>query len=127
MRDLVIETPSWGYADSGTRFATFRQAGWPRDVFERVDDAAEVHRVTGTAGAVALHFPWDAVDDYGGLSRGMRERRALAFVRPVGRRRYSLVLMRPSCTTETTRSPSAVNPSPRARPRAPAATGDSWA
>ncbi|MEA2245952.1 MAG: L-rhamnose isomerase / sugar isomerase, partial [Solirubrobacteraceae bacterium] len=27
LRDLVIETPSWGYADSGTRFATFRQAG----------------------------------------------------------------------------------------------------
>jgi L-rhamnose isomerase / sugar isomerase len=63
-RGLVIETPSWGYGDSGTRFAVFPQAGRPRDVFERVDDAAEVHRLTGTAGAVALHFPWDAVDDY---------------------------------------------------------------
>jgi L-rhamnose isomerase/sugar isomerase len=60
---LVVETPSWGYGDSGTRFATFQQPGRPRDVFERVDDAAEVHRLTGTAGAVALHFPWDAVDD----------------------------------------------------------------
>src|SRR4051794_38025028 len=60
---LVVETPSWGYGDSGTRFATFQQPGRPRDVFERIDDAAEVHRVTGTAGAVALHFPWDAVDD----------------------------------------------------------------
>ena len=59
LRELVIETPSWGYADSGTRFATFPQEGRPRDVFERVDDAAEVHRLTGTAGAVALHFPWD--------------------------------------------------------------------
>ena len=64
---LVIETPSWGYGDSGTRFATFQQPGRPRDVFERVDDAAEVHRLTGTAGAVAVHFPWDAVDDYGAL------------------------------------------------------------
>jgi L-rhamnose isomerase/sugar isomerase len=64
---LVIETPSWGYGDSGTRFATFPQPGRPRDVFERVDDAAEVHRLTGTAGAVALHFPWDAVDDVGAL------------------------------------------------------------
>ena len=63
LADLVIETPSWGYGDSGTRFATFQQPGRPRDVFERVDDAAEVHRRTGTAGAVALHFPWDAVDD----------------------------------------------------------------
>jgi L-rhamnose isomerase/sugar isomerase len=57
---LAIETPSWGYGDSGTRFATFRQPGRPRDVFERIADAGEVHRLTGTAPAVALHFPWDA-------------------------------------------------------------------
>jgi L-rhamnose isomerase/sugar isomerase len=60
---LVIETPSWGYGDSGTRFATFQQPGRPRDVSERLEDAAEVNRLTGTAGAVALHFPWDSVDD----------------------------------------------------------------
>ena len=64
---LEIETPSWGYGDSGTRFATFQQAGRPRDVFERIDDAAEVHRLTGTAPAVALHFPWDRVGDLGAL------------------------------------------------------------
>jgi len=64
---LEIETPSWGYGDSGTRFATFQQAGRPRDVFERLDDAAEVHRLTGTAPAVALHFPWDHVDDLSAL------------------------------------------------------------
>jgi L-rhamnose isomerase / sugar isomerase len=64
---LEIETPSWGYGDSGTRFATFQQPGRPRDVFERLDDAAEVHRLTGTAPAVALHFPWDHVDDLGAL------------------------------------------------------------
>jgi len=62
-----LETPSWGYGDSGTRFATFRQPGRPRDVFERLQDAAEVHRLTGTAPAVALHFPWDHVDDLGAL------------------------------------------------------------
>ena len=77
LSELVVETPSWGYGDSGTRFATFPQPGRPRDVFERVDDAAEVHRLTGTAGAVALHFPWDEVDDYAALrahieSRGLR-------------------------------------------------------
>jgi L-rhamnose isomerase/sugar isomerase len=76
-RDLVIETPSWGYGDSGTRFGVFPQAGRPRDVFEKVDDAAEVHRLTGTAGAVALHFPWDAVEDHSELrafieARGLR-------------------------------------------------------
>ena len=74
LRELVIETPSWGYGDSGTRFATFQQPGRPRDVFERIDDAAEVHRLTGTAGAVALHFPWDAVDDYGALRRYIEAR-----------------------------------------------------
>ncbi len=66
---LAIETPSWGYGDSGTRFATFRQPGRPRTVLERIDDAAEVHRLTGTAPAVALHFPWDAVDDLAALGR----------------------------------------------------------
>jgi L-rhamnose isomerase/sugar isomerase len=74
---LEIETPSWGYGDSGTRFATFQQAGRPRDAFERIDDAAEVHRLTGTAPAVALHFPWDRVDDLAALrahaeTRGLR-------------------------------------------------------
>jgi L-rhamnose isomerase/sugar isomerase len=65
---LEIETPSWGYGDSGTRFGVFAQPGRPRDVFERIADASEVHRLTGTAPAVALHFPWDAVDDYGELA-----------------------------------------------------------
>src|SRR5689334_22259219 len=71
---LVIETPSWGYGDSGTRFGVFPQPGRPRDVFEKIDDAAEVHRLTGTAGAVALHFPWDAVEDYGALRAGIEAR-----------------------------------------------------
>jgi L-rhamnose isomerase / sugar isomerase len=74
---LAIETPSWGYGDSGTRFATFPQPGRPRDPFERIDDAAEVHRLTAAAPAVALHFPWDRVDDVAALrahaeSRGIR-------------------------------------------------------
>jgi L-rhamnose isomerase/sugar isomerase len=64
---FAVETPSWGYGDSGTRFAVFTQPGRPRTVFERLDDAAEVHRLTGAAPAVALHFPWDAVDDLGEL------------------------------------------------------------
>jgi len=71
---LEIETPSWGYGDSGTRFATFQQPGRPRDVFERLDDAAETHRLTGTAPAVALHFPWDAVDDLSALRTHANER-----------------------------------------------------
>jgi L-rhamnose isomerase / sugar isomerase len=69
---LEIETPSWGYGDSGTRFATFQQPGRPRDVNDRIEDAAEVHRLTGTAPAVALHFPWDQ-----GVTRADVESRGL--------------------------------------------------
>jgi L-rhamnose isomerase/sugar isomerase len=42
-------------------------------VFEKIDDAAEVHRLTGTAPAVALHFPWDAVENLGELSSHIAE------------------------------------------------------
>ena len=59
-----IETPSWGYGDSGTRFQVFHQPGAARNVFEKLDDAAMVHRMTGITPSVALHVPWDKVDDY---------------------------------------------------------------
>jgi L-rhamnose isomerase/sugar isomerase len=59
-----IETPSWGYADSGTRFQVFHQPGAARTVFEKLDDAAMVHQMTGITPSVALHIPWDEVDDY---------------------------------------------------------------
>jgi L-rhamnose isomerase / sugar isomerase len=67
LASFAVETPSWGYGDSGTRFGTFPQPGRPRDVFERIQDAAEVHRLTGAAPAVALHFPWDEVEDRAAL------------------------------------------------------------
>lgn len=65
---LSVEVPSWAYANSGTRFKVFPQAGVPRDPFEKVADAAMVNRLTGTARSVALHIPWDKVDDYGKLT-----------------------------------------------------------
>ncbi|WP_394620258.1 L-rhamnose isomerase [Lentzea sp. JNUCC 0626] len=73
LRDLRIETPSWAYANSGTRFKVFAQAGVPRTPQEKIADAAVVHRLTGVAPAVALHIPWDAVDDYAALSAFARE------------------------------------------------------
>jgi L-rhamnose isomerase/sugar isomerase len=63
-----IETPSWAYANSGTRFKVFAQAGVPRTAEEKIADAATVHRYTGVAPSVALHIPWDKVDDYAALS-----------------------------------------------------------
>ncbi|WP_407936395.1 L-rhamnose isomerase [Limnochorda pilosa] len=70
---LEIETPSWGYGDSGTRFKVFHQEGAARDVYEKVAQAGKVHRLTGAAPSVALHIPWDRVDDYGALARHARE------------------------------------------------------
>ena len=67
LRAQRIETPSWGYGNSGTRFAVFRQPGAARDVHERLADAAQVHAVTGVCPSVALHIPWDKVDDYDAL------------------------------------------------------------
>ena len=70
---LAVETPSWGYGDSGTRFGVFPQPGRPRDVFEKLQDAAEVHRLTASAPAVALHFPWDQVEDLRALRDHLSE------------------------------------------------------
>src|SRR4051795_4776783 len=64
-----IETPSWAYGNSGTRFKVFAQPGVPRNPEEKIADAAAVQRFTGVAPTVALHIPWDKVDDYAALSR----------------------------------------------------------
>jgi len=63
-----IELPSWAFGNAGTRFKVFSTPGTPRTPEEKISDAAQVHRVTGLAPAVALHIPWDRVDDYAALS-----------------------------------------------------------
>ncbi len=67
LRAQRVETPSWGYGNSGTRFKVFAQRGVPRDPFEKFADAAEVHRLTGICPSVAVHIPWDRVDDFAEL------------------------------------------------------------
>ncbi|MQA08377.1 MAG: L-rhamnose isomerase [Pseudonocardiaceae bacterium] len=73
LRAQHIETPSWAFGNSGTRFKVFAQEGIPRDAYEKIDDAATVHRFTGVTPTVALHIPWDAVNDYSDLSRHAKE------------------------------------------------------
>lgn len=68
-----IETPSWGYGDSGTRFQVFHQPGAARNIFEKLEDAAHVHKMTGITPSVALHIPWDKVDDYGEIVQYAQE------------------------------------------------------
>jgi L-rhamnose isomerase/sugar isomerase len=64
----TIELPSWAFGNSGTRFKVFGQPGVARDPFEKLEDAAQVHRYTGVAPRVSLHIPWDVVEDYGKLT-----------------------------------------------------------
>ena len=59
-----IELPSWAFGNSGTRFRVFATPGTPRDPFEKIADAAQVNAFTALAPSVALHIPWDKVDDY---------------------------------------------------------------
>ena len=65
----AIELPSWAFGNSGTRFKVFGTPGTPRTVQEKLADAAQVHAFTGLAPTVALHIPWDKVDDYAALAR----------------------------------------------------------
>ena len=64
---VAIELPSWAFGNSGTRFRVWPSAGTPRSVHEKLADAAQVHAYTGAAPSVALHIPWDKVDDYAAL------------------------------------------------------------
>src|SRR3954467_13715336 len=68
LRTQRIELPSWAFGNSGTRFKVFAQPGVPRDPYEKIADAAQVHKYTGVAPSVALHIPWDRVEDYAALA-----------------------------------------------------------
>jgi len=69
LKRFFIEVPSWAYGNSGTRFKVFSSDGVPRDPFEKIADAAQVHKFTGAAPSVAMHIPWDRVDDYKALAK----------------------------------------------------------
>ncbi len=79
LKKQAIETPSWGYANSGTRFKAFPWPGAAVSTHQKLDDAAMVHKMTGIAPSVAIHIPWDRPenDDYDGMrqyaeSRGVQ-------------------------------------------------------
>src|SRR6266852_9895316 len=69
INSLRVETPSWGYGNSGTRFKVFAQPGAARTVEEKLADAGLVHQLTGICPTVALHIPWDQVTDWKALKR----------------------------------------------------------
>jgi L-rhamnose isomerase/sugar isomerase len=64
IQQFSVETPSWGYGDSGTRFKVFHWPGAASNLREKLADAAQVHKVTGICPSVAIHIPWDREDDW---------------------------------------------------------------
>jgi L-rhamnose isomerase/sugar isomerase len=73
LRAHRIELPSWAFGNTGTRFKVFPQPGVPRTPQEKIEDAAQVHAFTGVAPSVAVHIPWDKVDDYAALGAFAKE------------------------------------------------------
>jgi L-rhamnose isomerase/sugar isomerase len=67
LAEQAIELPSWAFGNSGTRFKVFGTAGTPRTPQEKIADAAQVNKYTGLSPSVAIHIPWDKVDDYKAL------------------------------------------------------------
>jgi len=63
LKGQAVETPSWGYANSGTRFKAFAWPGAAVTTRQKIDDAAVVHKMTGIAPSVAIHIPWDRPED----------------------------------------------------------------
>src|ERR1700740_188365 len=59
LNDFRIEIPSWGFANTGTRFGKFVQPAAASTLDEKFSDAAEVHRLTGATPTLALHVLWD--------------------------------------------------------------------
>ena len=57
-----VAVPSWGVGTGGTRFARFPGPGEPRGIFDKLDDCAEIHRLTGATPTVSLHIPWDKAE-----------------------------------------------------------------
>jgi L-rhamnose isomerase / sugar isomerase len=67
LAEQTIELPSWAFGNSGTRFKVFTTPGTPRTPQEKIADAAQVNTYTALSSSVALHIPWDKVDDYAAL------------------------------------------------------------
>src|SRR3954469_622540 len=61
-----IELPSWGFANTGTRFGKFIQPAAAASIEEKFSDAAQVHKLTGSCPTIALHVQWD-------LPNGLRD------------------------------------------------------
>jgi L-rhamnose isomerase / sugar isomerase len=62
LKSFRIELPSWGFANTGTRFGKFIQPAAATNTEEKFSDAGQVHLLTGVCPTVALHVLWDCPD-----------------------------------------------------------------
>ena len=62
---FLIELPSWGFANTGTRFGKFIQPAAATTTEEKFSDAGQVHLLTGVCPTIALHVLWDCPDGVG--------------------------------------------------------------
>ena len=72
---FCIELPSWGFANTGTRFGKFQQAAAATSTEEKFTDAGQVHRFTGCCPTVAVHVLWDFPKGKSSVGRGRRRGR----------------------------------------------------
>src|SRR5438552_1254707 len=59
LESFRIELPSWGFANTGTRFGKFLQPAAATCIAEKFSDAGQVHKLTGVCPTIALHVLWD--------------------------------------------------------------------
>ena len=64
---FAVAVPTWGVGTGGTRFGRFPGPGEPRGIEEKLEDCATIQLLVRITPTVSAHFPWDKVDDVGGL------------------------------------------------------------
>jgi L-rhamnose isomerase/sugar isomerase len=78
---LNVELPSWGFANTGTRFGKFIQPAAATTIEEKFSDAAQVHAVTGACPTLALHVQWDMPNGLQDVPK-IEKLAAQCFIRP---------------------------------------------
>src|SRR6185503_12112366 len=68
LNTFQIELPSWGFANTGTRFGKFLQPAAASTIEEKFSDAGQVHALTGACPTIALHVLWDLPEGQGSVA-----------------------------------------------------------
>ena len=73
LREFQVAIPSWALGAGGTRFGRFSIGGEPRSLEDKIEDIGLIHSLTGSAGAISLHIPWDIPDDVDAIKEQAKE------------------------------------------------------